>query len=145
MTAGSVWDRTFPDPSSPRADLAAWTPDVVLVNLGENDDSFSRAHGRAFPPGYADGYVALVRAIRQSHPAARIVLLRGGMDGGARSEPLRRAWETAVQRLETDDANVSHFVFAHWTQQHPRVADDRVLADELVRWLGQQAFMRKYR
>ena len=65
------------------------------------------------------------------------------MYGGARSEELRTAWEAAVRRLEADDARVAHFVFTHWTEQHPRVADDQAMADELVAWLRQQPFLRE--
>jgi hypothetical protein len=63
------------------------------------------------------------------------------MFGGAQSEPLRQAWESAVTQLEATDQGISHFVFKHWTQNHPRVADDRALADELNAWLKQQPFM----
>jgi lysophospholipase L1-like esterase len=132
VKAGEVWDRVYPNPASPRADLTAWTPNMVLVNLGENDDSFPRAHNQPFPAGYTDGYVALVQVIRKGYPAARIVLLRGGMWGGGQSEPLRIAWEAAVKRLEAGDPNIRHFVFKHWTPNHPRVKDDREMADELI-------------
>jgi len=140
VKAGEVWDRVYPDPSSPRADLAAWVPDIVFVNLGENDGSFPTAHNQPFPAGFTDAYVALVQAIRRGCPSADIVLLRGGMSNGARNEALRRAWTAAVQRLEAADPRAHHFVFTHWTEQHPRVADDRAMADELVAWLRQQSF-----
>jgi lysophospholipase L1-like esterase len=139
--AGEVWDRTYPNPASPRANLANWMPQVVFVNFGENDDSYPKAHGQPFPAGFTDGYIALVRAIRETYPDAHIVLLRGGMFGGAQSEPLRQAWESAVTRLEATDPAISHFVFTHWTANHPRAADDRAMADELIGWLKQQPFM----
>jgi len=130
--AGQVWDRLYPDASSPRADLQAWTPDIVFVNLGENDDSFPKAHGQPFPAGYTDGYIALVQAVRTAYPRARIVLLRGGMSGGSQSGPLRHAWEAAVARLEATDQAVSHFVFTHWSTNHPRVLDHHALTAELT-------------
>jgi hypothetical protein len=145
MKAGDIWDRLYPDTHSPLADLHAWIPNVVFVNFGENDDSYPRAHGQSFPANFTGGYVALIRAIRAVWPDARIVLLRGGVFGGARSEPLRKAWESAVTQLEATDKGVSHFVFKHWTSTHPRVADDRILADELIAWLKQQDFMQAYR
>jgi len=143
--AGEVWNKIYPDSASPQADLTQWLPQVVFVNYGENDDSYPRAHGQPFPAGYTDGYVALIRAIREAYPSAHIVLLRGGMFGGAQSEPLRHAWESAVTRLEATDPAISHFVFTHWTNTHPRVADDRAMADELIAWLKQQSFMEAYR
>ena len=143
--AGEVWNKTYPNPASPRADLTQWVPQVVFVNFGENDDSYPRAHGQPFPAGYTDGYIALIRDIRAAYPNAHIVLLRGGAFGGAQSEPYRQAWESAVTQLEAADPAISHFVFAHWTHHHPRVADDRAMADELIAWLKQQSFMQAYR
>ena len=141
MKAGEIWNRLYPTAASPRANLADWKPQVVFVNFGENDDSYSKAHGQPFPTNYTSGYVALIHAIRSAWPDARIVLLRGGMFGGAQSRPLRSAWETAVARLEAGDPDVSHFVFQHWIHNHPRVADDQIMATELTDWLKQQSFM----
>ena len=144
MKAGQIWDRLYPRPDSPPANLAGWQPDVVLVMLGENDDSFSHARGRPFPAGYAPGLVTLAKSIRTAYPRAHLVLLRGGMFGGARSAPLREAWTAAVGELEAADPAVSHFIFTHWSSTHPRVSDDRAMADELVAWLRRQPFMQEY-
>jgi lysophospholipase L1-like esterase len=139
--AADAWDRVYPDPKSPRADLTAWRPDVVFVNLGENDDSFTHAKGLPFPATFSADYVGLVRAIRRAHPAATLVLLRGGMYGGAKSPALRQAWEVAVAELERADPKIAHFVFQHWSSNHPRVSDDRAMADELAAWLKHQPFI----
>jgi lysophospholipase L1-like esterase len=143
--AGQIWDRVYPVVSSPRADLAAWTPDVVFLNFGENDDSFTTANKLPFPARFTENYIALVQAIRAAHPQAHIVILRGGMYGGANSEPLREAWSTAVRRLKAADPRVYSFVFTHWSRNHPRVSDDRAMADELTAWLEKQKFMQAYR
>jgi lysophospholipase L1-like esterase len=144
VRAGQAWDRLYPTADSPRADLQAWQPDVACLNFGENDDSFPRAHHQAFPAGFTAGYVELVKAIRSAYPHTEIVLLRGGMFGGAQSAPLRRSWDAAVRELEAEDPAVSHFVFTHWSSNHPRVADDQALAAELIAWLKAQRFMRPY-
>ena len=141
VTAGEIWDKVYPVPDSPRADLAAWQPEVAFVNLGENDDSFTAANQKPFPPEFAAGYVSLVRAIRGAYPRAQIVLLRGGMNGGAKSVPYRTAWEQAVKELEAGDPRVAHYVFEHYSALHPRVSDDRAMAAELTAWLKQQPFM----
>ena len=141
VKAGEIWDKLYPVPDSPRADLAAWQPDVALVNLGENDDSFTIANQKPFPPEFTAGYVRLVRAIRSGYPQAQIVLLRGGMAGGARSAPYRIAWEAAVKELEAGDTRITHFVFEHVSTLHPRVSDDRAMTDELTAWLKRQPFM----
>lgn len=143
MTFGQIWDRVYPRPDAPRADLTKWTPQVVFTNFGENDDSYTTAQNQPFPDAaYTANYVALVRAIREAYPESQIVILRGGMFGGAKSDRLRGPWEAAVKQLEAADAHVSHFVFRHWSQNHPRVSDDRAMADELIVWLREQPFIR---
>jgi lysophospholipase L1-like esterase len=142
ILAHQAWDALYPEVGSPRAPADGWKPDLIFVNLGENDSSFSKNAGHAFPAGYTDGLVALARRIRADHPQARIILLRGGMWGGALDPALLAAWEKAVARIETADTSASHFAFRHWSAQHPRVADDEAMARELAAWLGDQPWMR---
>jgi lysophospholipase L1-like esterase len=140
---GDIWNRLYPTATSTKADLTTWTPHVIFINYGENDDSFTRAHQQPFPAAFTNKYIEFVHAVRAAFPSAEIVILRGGMTGGATSVPLREAWESVVQRLETSDPRVHQYVFHHWSTTHPRVPDDRAMADELVAWLREQQFMAK--
>lgn len=141
MTAGEVWNRLYPDAASPTVDVAAFHPDVVFVNFGENDCSYSAQHGEPFPATFTARYEKLVSAMRAAYPGAEIVLLRGGMSGGAKNPHLRAAWSAAVSDLEAHDPRIAHYVFRHWSSNHPRVPDDRALAAELVRWLREQPWL----
>ena len=127
---------------SPAADLSLWTPDVVCVNLGDNDADYPKAHGLPFPSGFAVKYTALIHAIRAAYPGAEIVMLMGGMTSGSQSVPLNTAWNQAVAKLEADDTHLHHYAFHHYSSNHPRVADHRILANELESWLRLQDFMR---
>jgi len=143
---GNVWDRLYPTEKSPRADLTTWAPDVICINYGENDGSFTTVNKQPFPSkAFTAGYIALVQAIRKAYPQAQIVLLRGGMFNGAKHDGLRTAWTSAVEQLEAADKQVHHFIFEHWSGPHPRVADDRALADELIAWLQSQDFMAAFK
>jgi lysophospholipase L1-like esterase len=144
IRAEQIWNRAYPRSSAALADLKSWKPDVVFVNLGENDASFTRGHQQPFPPEFVQKYEDLVRAIRQSCPDAHLVILRGGMYGGAKDATLCDAWTKVVEDLEASDSGISHFIFTHWSNNHPRVADDRMMADELIAWLRDQAFMKPY-
>lgn len=139
--AGKIWDRVHPDPDSPRADLAQWTPRIVLVNLGENDGSYPKSRHESFPTNYTAAYITYIHDVRAAYPDAEIVLLRGGMWNGANNPDLKSAWQAAVAELEKSDPKISHFVFKHWTGLHPRVADDQAMADELIAWLKHQDFI----
>jgi len=142
--AGQIWNKLYPEPDAAKSDERGWVPNVVFVNYGENDDSFSKNQNMEFPAGFADSYVTLVQNMRETYPHAEIVLLNGGMFGGAKSEPLRKAWTAAVQRLETADLHVHHYIFQHWSETHPRVSDHRAMAKELVIWLKSQRFMQRF-
>jgi lysophospholipase L1-like esterase len=139
---GQVWDRLYPSASSPKADLGRFRPDVVLVLLGDNDDSYPRDHHLPFPALFGENYAALIHSIRGAYPTAQIVLLNGGMWAGVNSPQLGAAWGAAVAGLEAKDPAISHFTFAHWTSNHPRIADHKALADELDAWLRKQPFMK---
>jgi lysophospholipase L1-like esterase len=141
IVMGQVWDRTYPTASSARADLVKWTPNVVLVLLGDNDDSYPRSRSLPFPANFGEKYAALVHAIRATYPRASIVLLNGAMWAGTHSKGLEEAWGAAVAQLESKDPGISHYTFVHWTMNHPRVADHRALSSELDAWLKTQAFM----
>jgi hypothetical protein len=145
VNACQMWNKYYPKASSSVADMKSWMPEVVFVNLGDNDESFSKKQNQPFPVIFVDKYVGLIKEIRGAYPKAYIVLLRGGMWGGMHSEPLNKAWTEIVNQLEASDKNISHFVFKYQAMNHPRVAEDRKLADELIDWLKQQDFMKSYK
>lgn len=134
--APEVWDRLYPVAGSARADLAAWTPDTVFLNFGENDDSFTRTNAQPFPTdAFVAGYLGLARAIRAAWSHARLVLLRGGMTCGHHGEQLVPAWEQIVAELQAGEPNVEAYAFQHFSELHPRTTDHHAMAAELVAWL----------
>jgi lysophospholipase L1-like esterase len=141
VTFGEIWDRLYPVHGAPKADLTAWRPDVIFLNFGGNDTSFSKSKGRPFPASFADSYFKVVSEVRSAYPGAELILLRGGMSETETDPVLIAAWTDAVRRVEAQDPHSTHFVFTHYTDLHPRVADHRLMADELCRWLRGQPFM----
>jgi len=139
--APAIWYRMAYHPEAAPAPLADWPADLVFVNYGENDAAFTRRNNQPFPSGFVDAYVEMVRAMRKAYPGATIVLLRGGMSGGANSQDLRTAWDETVTTLAKEDKNVRHFVFQHWTPHHPRVSDHRQMARELVKWVQKEKLL----
>ena len=143
VTAGEMWNRNYPRKDSALADQT-WQPDVLLINLGDNDDDFPRSRQQPMPGNFTTEYIRLVQAMRRANPQAQIVLLMGGMYSSSQCVPLRQAWLAAVEQLEKTDQATSHLVFTHWTQNHPRAAEHRLLADELNAWLKVQPFMQRF-
>ncbi|MDR1669224.1 MAG: GDSL-type esterase/lipase family protein [Oscillospiraceae bacterium] len=83
-------------------DFTARQPDVIVVNLGTNDDSYCGGN-KDREAEYTAGYAAFLKQIRALNPDARIVCALGIM--GDRLYP---AMEQAVAgyTAETGDANV---------------------------------------
>lgn len=134
-TFPEIWNRYEPNPDSPIANVSSYQPDTIFINLGENDNSFSSNQGQGFPSNYSSRYIAMVREMRNTYPDSRFVILRGGMYGGSQSQRLRGPWQEVVGILESEDPNLTHYIFNHWSSQHPRVADHQKMANELASWL----------
>ena len=92
MKAGEIWDRLYPDTNSPPANLHAWTPNVVFVNFGENDDSYPRAHGQPFPAEFH-------RRVCRTHPRHPLGLPRRPNCTAARRHVWRRAERAVAQSM----------------------------------------------
>ena len=134
-----VWNRTAPRRDAAEAPKERRAPDVVLVNLGQNDHGFPASQGRAMAADFAAHYLAFVRLLRARDPQARLVLLIGGM-AAWREEP--RLWEAlrqaADQLAREGDTRVWTYRFEATASAHPRIDVHAQMAEELVHFLTTQ-------
>jgi hypothetical protein len=131
-----IWDKVYPDKDRAAYDFSGQPePDIIAVNIGQNDYGFSNQNGLPFPAGFGPGYLELLRAIRGKNPNAKIVCLIGGMDAWEGSAALRETWKDAVAELEAADPKISHYVFKSRSPGHPRLPAQAELARELVAFL----------
>ena len=82
-------------------DFSAFVPDIIVLNLGTNDNSFCAFHNEAYRE-FEDSYLAFLKVVRRCNPNAHIICSLGIM----LTEPLPYI-ENAVKRL--GDSNVSVF------------------------------------
>lgn len=134
-----VWDRVAPDPLAAPAAVDR-VPDVVIVNLGQNDYGFAASQGRGLDPAYGQRLRDLVRRLRGRYPGTWIVGALGGMTGWRECEPLRRLWTEAWAELGAEDPRVRSFFFQAASSAHPRVDVHALLAEELVTFLTQEVW-----
>ncbi len=116
-------------------DFSARQPDIIVVNLGTNDDSYCGGN-KDREAEYTAGYTAFLKQIRALNPNAKIVCSLGIM-----GDRLYSAMEQAVTDYvaETADANIECLRFdvqkesdgyaADW---HPTFATHTKAADKLV-------------
>jgi lysophospholipase L1-like esterase len=134
-----VWDRVAPHPDAPRAPLDAHPPDVVLVNLGQNDHGLPASRGEAFPGDFAPRYLDFVRRLRHRYPHARLVLLIGGMTAWKEEPQLPAAIQGALQALRAEgDRLVWSYTFRAFAYAHPRLDVHQQMSEELVSFLKDQ-------
>jgi hypothetical protein len=109
-------------------DFSRWTPEVVVINLMQNDSwLIGRDHKLQPEPDEAqrvDNYRSFVRRIRQLYPQAYIVCALGSMEATRAGSPWPGYVKTAVERMRKEDGDARidtlFFPFTGYGQ-HPRV------------------------
>lgn len=88
-------------------DFSSFTPDIVVINLGTNDNSYVKSDEEK-TRAYIDGYVSFLETVRTNNPDAHIVCTLGVM-----GDNLYPAIETAVSEYtqKSGDSNVSSMKF----------------------------------
>lgn len=133
-----VWHRYAPRLDAPIALPDPRAPDVVLLNLGQNDHGFPASKGQPIAADFGPRYLAFVRQLRGRYPQARIVLLMGGMSAHREQPAIPRAVLGAVQTLRAEgDAKVWSYRFEAFAWAHPRIDVHAQMADELTAFLQQ--------
>lgn len=134
-----VWDRVAPHAGAQLAPVGARAPDVVLVNLGQNDHGLPASRGEAFPEDFAPRYLDFVRQLRHRYPHARLVLLIGGMTAWKDEPKLLPAIHAAAQALRAEgDGLVWTYTFRAFAYAHPRIDVHQQMSEELVTFLKDQ-------
>lgn len=116
-------------------DFSKRQPDLIVVNLGTNDDSYTKTDSER-KQEYCDGYVEFLKKIRENNPDAKILCTLGIM-GDRLFEQVQLAADTYSK--ETGDSNISTMKFdmqlpddgysADW---HPSVTTHEKASEKLA-------------
>jgi hypothetical protein len=120
-------------------------PDVVVVNLGQNDswllnlpdyEQFKIRFGDTAPtiPEWQAAYGSFIRKIRAVYPSAHIVCAIGSMDASADDSTWPDYIQGVVEVLSDKHMSTVVFPFTN-TNGHPRVTHNREMADQLIEHL----------
>jgi len=135
------------DPTDPESkwDFSLYTPDVVVINLFQNDswlvnmpehDSFKQRFGTQKPSEdfIIDSYRNFVKTIRSTYPNAQIICMLGNMDATREGSPWPGYIKKAVDSL--GDAKM-HTLFAPYkgTPEHPNAQAQKAMADLLIKYI----------
>lgn len=121
-----------------RWDASRWTPDVVVINLMQNDSWLIGRDHKLQPEPDAAGRIAAYRAfvtkVRALYPRAYIVCALGSMEATRAGSPWLGYVEAAVAGLRASgDARIDTLFFPFTGYgQHPRVKQHQANADLLT-------------
>lgn len=126
-------------------DFSSWTPDVVVINLFQND-SWLTDRERRMNPNPTDeqrvqAYVDFVKTIRGKYPNAYIVCALGSMDATKEGSKWPGYINTAVTRIKQDNPKEKmDTIFFEFTGYgaHPRVKHHQVNAAKLTAFIKQK-------
>jgi hypothetical protein len=137
-----MYDRLNPNDPGRKWDFSKYTPDVVVINLFQNDswlinnpahEQFKARFGTT-PPNedkIVKSYQNLVSKIRGKYPKASIICALGNMDATRKGSPWPGYIEKAVKGLN-DSKIYTHFFAYKDTDGHPKIAEQKAMADDLI-------------
>jgi len=140
-----MYDRTNPEDSVRKWDFRNYTPDVVVINLLQNDSWLLKMHdhqqfiarfGNREPDStqVIAAYKQFLGSIRARYPAATIICCLGSMDATEAGKPWTRYIQQAVQQSGDGRTLVHFFAYKH-TPGHPKRAEQQAMADDLISFI----------
>lgn len=134
----TTWDKLDPIPGQFKPwDFSRFTPDVVVVAIGQNDSHGGDIHDPAFHARWVATYERVLEGLRGHYPKARFVLTTTILGHDL-------AWDRALQEIAASYEKehpglVRYFGFKNvgrGTPGHPRVAEEDEMGRELADYLS---------
>lgn len=140
-----MYDRLDPSDSTSKWDFKIVTPDVVVINLFQNDswllkmpehESFKKQFGTKAPDErqIVEAYKDFVSKIRAVYPEAYIICALGNMDATRSESPWPGYVTQAVNELH-DKKVLTHFFPFMNKAGHPRREDNQQMAGSLIKFI----------
>jgi Carbohydrate esterase 2 N-terminal/GDSL-like Lipase/Acylhydrolase family len=140
-----MYNRLDPEDSGSKWDFSQYTPDVVVINLMQNDywltnmpdhEQFKYRFGNKKPTAefIIAEYKNFVQSVRAQYPAAKIICMLGNMDITSTNSAWPGYVTAAASQLK--DTNIfTLFVPYKNTPGHPRTDEQKILADSLIKFI----------
>ena len=123
-------------------DFSQYTPDVVVINLLQNDswiinmpdnEQFKYRFGNKAPGEdfIISSYRQFVEMIRDKYPQAYIICALGNMDATKEGAPWPGYIQKAVDQLHDHKIYIHFFKYKN-TDGHPKISEQRAMADSLI-------------
>ena len=142
-----MYDRLDPTDSNSRWDFSSYVPDLVVINLLQNDawitnmpanQEFKHRFGTQRPGEdlIVQSYRNFVEKVRQAYPRAQIICMLGNMDITREGSPWPGYVEKAVQDLK--DPRIYTFIVPYKnTPGHPKTEEQKAMGEKLIGFIEQ--------
>ena len=147
MTMPELYDRLIPTDSESKWDFSLYIPDIVIINLFQNDcwlvnmperEEFKLKFGTT-PPGdnfIINSYKNFVTDIRKHYPEAYIICILGSMDATGKGSKWPGYIQKAVNDLN-DSLIYTHFIPYKNTPGHPNIDEQNEMANSLIQFISE--------
>ena len=146
-TMPDIYDLTDPHDKNTLWDFNKYTPDVVVINLFQNDSwivnqpkngEFIKKFGSQKPNEdfIVKSYQNFVKKIRTKYPKASIICVLGNMDATKEGSKWPDYIVKAVENFN-DNKIYTHFFKYKNTPGHPKVSEQKAMADSLIAFINQ--------
>jgi hypothetical protein len=142
-----IYDRTNPADANSKWDFAKYTPDIVVVNLFQNDswivnmpnhDQFKRRFGTQKPNDefIINAYRDFIASIRSKYPNAHIICALGNMDATKEGSKWPGYINEGIKRLNDKKMHPLFFSYKN-SSGHPKRDDQQAMANQLIQFIDQ--------
>jgi hypothetical protein len=137
-----MYDRLDPTDSTAKWDFTKYIPDIVVIDLFQNDswlvkkpehEQFKLRFGTKAPSEkyIVTSYKKFVASIRSKYPNANIICALGSMDATQEGSPWPGYIQQAVRQFNDPKIFIHFFKYKN-TPGHPKVSEQKVMADDLI-------------
>jgi len=137
-----IYDRVDPEDSTSKWNFHHYTPDIVVVNLFQNDvwlvnlpehEQFKKRFGTRKPSEdfIINAYKNFIQSLRSKYPKAQIICCLGNMDATREGSKWPGYVDAAVAMLK-DKKIVTHFFKYMGTPGHPVIKEQEAMANALI-------------
>ncbi len=145
MVMPEMYDRLDPTDASSKWDFSAFTPDVVVVNLFQNDSwlvqkpehpEFIRQFGTQAPDASSliHAYSRFIAELRAKYPDSHIICALGSMDATRDGSAWPGYIQASIQQMNDPKLHACFFPYKN-TGGHPLVSEHEVMADSLIAFI----------
>jgi hypothetical protein len=145
-----IFNRLNPKDANSKWDFSRYVPDIVVVNLFQNDSwlvnmpdhaQFKARFGTEKPTEdfIINAYKNFIQTIRGNYPKATIICCLGNMDATREGSKWPGYVDAAVALLN-DRKIVTHYFPYKNSQGHPNKKEQQAMADDLVAFIEKNKF-----